>query len=733
MNPQNVGIGRSVQLCTTCAARVALLVLLAGAIALALVGSPIPASAQTCDNGGTGLHICTDRLPDGTMGALYSEQIPYVCPNVGCYFGIGPESPDLPTGMTFSAGGVLSGSNGPLPTPGSFYIEVTFSNYWTLLETRNVWITVNGTNTPPSFTPGSDISLRQDDPPYSAVWATAISTGGPDEIGQSVGFLVSNDNRALFSVQPTISTDGTLSFELAPDAAGVANLSVYLQDDGGTYNGGINRSPTVTFQITVTPYDQPQNGPTFIVNTTDWSTNHACTKHHCSLREAIEAANNYGGDPSFGLPSIIELAPGAVYTIDGVDNLSTDDSPNGLPQITSYITINGHGARIVRSDTAPATRLIDVGGGFLILNEVALENGAAGPGKYGTSIGGALIDRGKLAVKNCFFTNNAADYGSAIYSPGGPTLWVYNSTFYANVADETGAIHAQGAVNLYNNTFVNNQGANTSSGATSTIWLGSDTSRYDIFNNLIVAENQDVPLCNLTESGITLPMRSNLATDDSCSGFGMTTYAALKLAPLPAANGGPTANVAIETGSSAIDVGDVTVCRNPAMDLRDQRGKSRFIDGDGDAVAQCDVGAYEFGAPQASPPMVPELDAPQVSILLSPAAPDGDEGWYRSPVMVEPQASDASPVIELRCALDPAGPPASFDDLPDEPCTFLAGALMDTNGEHIFYAAAVDIWGNKSAITSADLRIDITERFRSLLPFAQTLPSAPPAAPPDPQ
>ncbi|MEZ4610447.1 MAG: hypothetical protein R2838_09435 [Caldilineaceae bacterium] len=91
---------------------------------------------------------------------------------------------------------------------------------------------MNGTNTPPSFTPGSDISLRQDDPPYSAVWATAISTGGPDEIGQSVGFLVSNDNRALFSVQPTISKVGTLSFELAPDAAGVANLSVYLQDDG---------------------------------------------------------------------------------------------------------------------------------------------------------------------------------------------------------------------------------------------------------------------------------------------------------------------------------------------------------------------------------------------------------------------------------------------------------------------------------------------------------------------
>jgi hypothetical protein len=274
---------------------------------------------------------------------------------------------------------------------------------------------------------------------------------------------------------------------------------------------------------------------------------------------------------------------------------------------------------------------------------------------------------------------------------------------------------------------VNNQGANTSSGAASTIWLGSDTSQYDIFNNLIVAEFQDIPLYNLTESGITLPMRGNLATDDSCRGFGVTTYDALKLAPPPAANGGPTANVAIETGSSAIDVGDVTACQNPSIAWRDQRSKSRFIDGDGDAVAQCDVGAYEFSAPQASPPIAPELDAPEVSILLSPTEPDGDDGLYRSPVMVQPQAGDASPVVELRCTLDPAGPPASFDDLSDEPCAFLFGALVDTNGEHIFYAAAMDIWGNKSAVVSADFRVDIAERFRFWLPLIREQSSLPPS------
>jgi hypothetical protein len=111
------------------------------------------------------------------------------------------------------------------------------------------------------------------------------------------------------------------------------------------------------------------------------------------------------------------------------------------------------------------------------------------------------------------------------------------------------------------------------------------------------------------------------------------------------------------------------------------------------------------------------LDAPEVSILLSPTEPDGDDGLYRSPVMVQPQAGDASPVVELRCTLDPAGPPASFDDLSDEPCAFLFGALVDTNGEHIFYAAAMDIWGNKSAVVSADFRVDIAERFRFWLPL----------------
>ena len=74
---------------------------------------------------------------------------------------------------------------------------------------------------------------------------------------------------------------------------------------------------------------------------------------------------------------------------------------------------------------------------------------------------------------------------------------------------------------------------------------------------------------------------------------------------------------------------------------------------------------------------------------------------------MEPQASDDTEVAELRCVLDPAGPPAVFDDLPQESCPFLGGAPVSADGVHTFYAAAMDIWGNKSAPISAGFKIDM--------------------------
>ena len=54
-------------------------------------------------------------------------------------------------------------------------------------------------------------------------------------------------------------------------------------------------------------------------------------------------------------------------------------------------------------------------------------------------------------------------------------------------------------------------------------------------------------------------------------------------------NGGSTLTHALLPGSPAIDAAD-----NPSCESTDQRGRGRPSDGDGDQVADCDMGAFEL-------------------------------------------------------------------------------------------------------------------------------------------
>ncbi len=81
---------------------------------------------------------------------------------------------------------------------------------------------------------------------------TAISTGPANEAGQTVDFIVSNNNNAMFAVQPSIDASGNLTYTLAADATGSAVVSVQAHDNGGTANGGVDTSAAQTFNIAVT-------------------------------------------------------------------------------------------------------------------------------------------------------------------------------------------------------------------------------------------------------------------------------------------------------------------------------------------------------------------------------------------------------------------------------------------------------------------------------------------------
>jgi VCBS repeat-containing protein len=112
-----------------------------------------------------------------------------------------------------------------------------------------VTIAVNPVNDLPVFTLGGDVTVDEDSGAYSAAQATGIDDGDP-EVEQTLAFNVSNDNNALFSVQPAIAADGTLTFTPAANSNGVALVTVSLSDDD-TAGGDALTTAGQTFTITV--------------------------------------------------------------------------------------------------------------------------------------------------------------------------------------------------------------------------------------------------------------------------------------------------------------------------------------------------------------------------------------------------------------------------------------------------------------------------------------------------
>ncbi|EKX49923.1 hypothetical protein GUITHDRAFT_104319 [Guillardia theta CCMP2712] len=101
--------------------------------------------------------------------------------------------------------------------------------------------------------------------------AINISVGiSPDEVDQKFSFIVN----LLSSTQDPLISDvsmlpnGTLLFLQYPRANGLATLSVIMEDNGGTANGGSNTSTLMYLNITVVPVNSQ---PTFeLVNVSLW-------------------------------------------------------------------------------------------------------------------------------------------------------------------------------------------------------------------------------------------------------------------------------------------------------------------------------------------------------------------------------------------------------------------------------------------------------------------------------
>jgi methionine-rich copper-binding protein CopC len=131
-------------------------------------------------------------------------------------------------------------------------------------------ISIDGVNNKPEFTMGSDQETAEDAGPIVVNnWATNISKGPADESGQTLRFVVTNDNNGLFYQQPAIDDSGTLTYTAIKDLNGDATVSVQVFDDGGTDNNGVDSTDIRTFTISISEVnDAPSfaTGPN--INTT---------------------------------------------------------------------------------------------------------------------------------------------------------------------------------------------------------------------------------------------------------------------------------------------------------------------------------------------------------------------------------------------------------------------------------------------------------------------------------
>ena len=150
------------------------------------------------------------------------------------------------------------------------------------------------------------------------------------------------------------------------------------------------------------------------------------------LIAAINEANSQTG--IYAGSNTINLTGGSTYCVTTVDNYWY--GPNGLPAISSNITVNGNGETIKRSSVSgtPDFRLFYVSGGLsglaagnLTLNDVTLSGGVAlggssNGGGGGLVAGGAIFNQGTLTLMDSTITGDKAIGGSggdSSYGNGG--------------------------------------------------------------------------------------------------------------------------------------------------------------------------------------------------------------------------------------------------------------------------------------------------------------------------
>jgi predicted outer membrane repeat protein len=251
-------------------------------------------------------------------------------------------------------------------------------------------------------------------------------------------------------------------------------------------------------------------------------TAYIATDGQCSLVEAIDNANNdaatHADCPAGNGPDTITLSRDVA--LDGT-TVFTFFGENGLPPITSTITIQGEGFSISRVTGSPAFRIFAVaGGGNLTLSRVTVSGGQQ---SSGFNDGGGIYTAGVLTLNESTVQNNVVDSifpsGGGIYGTNASQITLTNTSVQNNIADNGnaaqvfdngGGVYSDGPLTLLNATVQNNRAAENGGGVYVTNRLTANNST--IANNdagesggglLVFGASPAITITNTTFNGNT--------------------------------------------------------------------------------------------------------------------------------------------------------------------------------------------------------------------------------------
>ena len=366
----------------------------------------------------------------------------------------------------------------------------------------------------------------------------------------------------------------------------------------------------------------PVSGATFTVsNTADSGLG--------TLRQAVLDANAAASNDSIIFDSgIFNITVASPITI--ANNGTLDINGPGA----NVLTLTGTGATIFLSSAATFTlrgvsltggsggdAAVHATGGTTVLEEIVVQNYNSGAGITGavyfggganhrigystfsantaTSECGAIRNDSDLTIVNTTITGNTTIGGGgtgAVCAIGGTTT-IRNSTIANNSSTGSG-VYGGGGVFVFLNATANL--GNTIVAGNTTNGFGPDIARFNSSATLTTAGGNFI---GTNDGNPAAPNTTAFPTGNPNGNADKVGTGATPIDPMLGPlmnNGGTTPTRALIFGSPAIDAG---INANAAGLAYDQRvGFVRIQDGNGDMIANVDIGAFEFGfSPTAAP------------------------------------------------------------------------------------------------------------------------------------